>query len=282
MNNTLNGKYSKDHIVEFQQYKIIGTHYDRSLKAVVHGHRNHNDDYWEFIFSAAGSKNQSGQAETSICLNIEDITELKDDLYRKIKALDLSDVGKCEYYLLDIPDIDFEFCYSATELNEIISSIGKGLTLMEVLIPVESVFLPHTEDEDYLYLWSGGSVLLSFGNIAIELAIHAEALFEYRILYDFDKINMLKVYKRYGNEENGYYDAQLKFTSKIKGEKVVSLHTIGGGFIPFSIAEFDEEKVERVNDLPKAVVLNLENGNYLELIGDEIEYMSMSAGTNSI
>lgn len=108
------------------------------------------------------------------------------DIVKHFSILDLDGEDKTDYYFIDLPDSEMQFCYSTSVLKSIIDEICAESKLQKILIDLLTVSyslkngIPNTE-----YFEDDGPLLLIFENCALKLKIHAKGLIEYGVYRDF-------------------------------------------------------------------------------------------------
>ena len=191
-----------------------------------------------------------------------------------------SQFGKQPYTIITQPDAEWEYSYSANKLETELSKNFKGQKLKSVYIALSGYLGSLYSTADCIDLSCiGGTALIIFDKLALQLAIHAEGMVEYRI-FPVRDIKMKAVYD-YPTENalmagNGYFNLQDSSVSLEYAEKRVESVSVEGTGLwsGFYLPGFDEEAAElaaRENDLPSEIQFRAETG-VIRFEGDSIEY----------
>ena len=201
----------------------------------------------------------------------------------EVKMSLYSRFGEMEYYSAELPENGWKWCYSAAALqrllaDEITAQKIKGIYvwLYGYLVSLEmSRQKPDIIDMSYL----GCGCLIVLERTAVELAIHAEGMFEYR-LYPSSEVKLKKHYSLPPEDiglsgQDYFYDVKnTELSYSFTGEAVQSVKTNGTIAWPFALEGFDEELAETAgdkNDLPESVQI-ITKSCTICFIGDSIEY----------
>ncbi|MBQ3014115.1 MAG: hypothetical protein IJN07_03630 [Clostridia bacterium] len=188
--------------------------------------------------------------------------------------------GKVNFSTIITPDEECTWFYSYQELQDELNEVCKNHILKKVYTGLQGYlesFLHRENYYDFSYL--GGSVILLFDNIAIELCVHGMGMIQYRQINLLDiKIKKTKDFPpdNMGLKGNNYfYDLSEQFQLTYESKKVINITVDQVNEYPFSLQGFDEEKAqlaEKTNSLPNAIHLHLENGVDFGIYADDIEY----------
>ncbi len=191
----------------------------------------------------------------------------------------MSRFKRCEYTIVNVEDIPWQWCYSAEELQSILNDICKGQKLERVLVGLYGYLESLRHDTNLLDLsYFGGGAYLVFENVIVDLIIHAEAMIEYRILKPSQvQLHETKDYPPSDvfSSDAYQYDLKNQFKLKYAGCCVTEVIVPKTNVYPFDLSGFDEEKAtsaEKRNDLPSGIHFHLDNGVNLCLNGSDIEY----------
>ena len=137
----------------------------------------------------------------------------------------------------------------------------------------------HHSDNYYDFSYLGGSVLLIFDNVAVELCVHGTGMVQCRTMNlwdvkirttkDFPPSDMGLIGDRY------FYDLSMQFQLTYENQIVERVVVDNVDAYPFSLSGFDEEKAkaaEENNSLPDHVHFHLRNGVDFGVYSEQIEY----------
>lgn len=89
--------------------------------------------------------------------------------------------GKVEYYKAKLPDTEWAWSYSANELQLKLMSILVGQEIEGIYVGLDGYLESMHNDKNVIDLtYMGGTVLLLFKKIVVEILIHVEGMIEYR------------------------------------------------------------------------------------------------------
>lgn len=270
---TLNDEFEKKVDLKFEDPHILGGPCYSPLSFEIYGHKNHELDYWNFIYNGAGGWHNSGKNIFSMCLNRDDIEGLKEMLLAEMAKVNWDDCGKTNYYRIEFPDIPYIECYSASKLKEEISSICRELKVENVMIETESLTcMSGSSSDTHCYFYTGSTILVFFENFLIDFKIYASGLFEYRIIPKDEIVSIEKIFGKVPSYNSPCYsEIEDLFAKKFIGETVKKCEVTSTKYAPFG--NIDESLC---GELPEDLIFELSNGNELVLSGDEIEYFSIS------
>jgi hypothetical protein len=135
------------------------------------------------------------------------------------------------------------------------------------------------DDNSISFSYMGGSDLLVFENVAIEICIHGEGMVRYRIFENFDLVSAVK--KRgyapadtYTNTSY-YFDFAQVLALHYEDKWVSKVEIFPTDTWPFSQSWYDESKANASKDLPNLIKFHMSNGVRICFAGDSIEYYYM-------
>ncbi|MBR6209513.1 MAG: hypothetical protein IKQ69_11010 [Oscillospiraceae bacterium] len=280
INNTLDGKYSEEFHLQFEDPNVVGGECFSPISFIIHPGKTHEEDYWEFLYQSNGGYHNSGKTQYSMCLCTNDLKYFRDDLQSQINNFNWKEHGKIEYYEIHLPEHELETAYSAEELRSDLSSLLTGKTLRKIYVDLYGFIDSSQRTENSLdFSYMGGASLLVFEDLAVELCIHAEGMIRYHVFYDIDPGAFVKK-TGFAPEEtyssNSYFfDIAPQLSLKYENSWVKEIEVIPTDTWPFSQSWFDEEKAEASGHLPNLIKLNMSNGVRVCFEGDSIEYYFM-------
>ncbi len=188
--------------------------------------------------------------------------------------------GKVNFSTIITPDNESKWYYSYKELQNELENICNNHTLKKVYAGLQGYLESFHQDKNYYdFSYFGGSVILLFDNIAIEICIHGTGMIECR------KINLcdikIKETKNFPpndmglKDDNYFYDLGNQFKLSYEEQKVVSVSVDKTNCYAFYLENFDVKKAEEameINSLPNNIHFKLENGVDFGIYADNIEY----------
>ena len=191
--------------------------------------------------------------------------------------------GRIPYTTIISKRPEYIWSYSNTELEETFNALLQGKRLKKVFTGLCGYIDGAQREENYYdFTYMGGTVLMVFShNIALEIAIHAEGMIEYRI----HSVSDLEFHhtKDFPPEdlvlsEKYFYDMKEVFELTYEGEFIDAVQVDGADTYAFSARNFDQEKATLAmyqKKLPTNLHFKLSNGVDFGIYGDVIEYFDI-------
>lgn len=194
---------------------------------------------------------------------------------------------KVQYTEFIQPDAEWQWCYSAKELQKLLRASFAGKKLNGLFVELEGYLESGNHSTDYIDLsCEGGGCKLIIGDELLELGLHAEGQFNYHIsplntvtfhsTKDFPPSDFAKL-------GDCYFDVNdHDITTKIVGQIIRNIEVKGTNMWCFSIETFDKEKAEfaaKKNDLSAEIDI-ITDFFTVRLIGDDIEYYRLKIEKN--
>ena len=199
--------------------------------------------------------------------------------------------GKVNYSTIITPDEDGKWCYSYQELQKELNDLCKNHVLKKVYANLQGYLETFRHSENYYdFSYFGGSVILLFDNIAIEIYVHGTGLVQHRAINLWDiKIKHAKDFppSDMGLKNDTYfYDLGNQFQLPYEGQTVVSVWVGKTNCYAFDLEGFDQQKAEiaeKTNSLPDHIHFKLENGVDFGIYADCIEwfYIELKGSTRT-
>ena len=186
---------------------------------------------------------------------------------------------KHHYNIIRIEDSEWNWCYSADELEKTLNDLCRGQKLLHCMAELCGYLEAAVRGDNFLDLsYMGGNTLMIFDKTVIEFDIRVEGLIGYRIVKPWNmSIRPIYDYIPEGYVTNPIYfcDVKNKFKLEYEGQTVCDVkidHTNTWGF---PATGFDDEKANiaaEANDLPNAIHFALSNGVDFSLLADTLEF----------
>ncbi len=186
---------------------------------------------------------------------------------------------KINFCEINVPDEKFMWSYSRQELLKMLNEKCKGLVLKKIYVNLLSFLESLRYDRYYCDLsYLGGTVILVFNKLVVQMEIHGIGMIEYRIINPWE-IKIKKIYDLPPTEglygDKFFYDLSLCLDSSFIDQKIEYVAVDRTDYYSIYFSSFDDEKAEKAGkerDLPRNIHFHLENGLDLVLYGDELEY----------
>ena len=191
--------------------------------------------------------------------------------------------GKQEYVIATLPDVEWKCCYSAKGLEEELNRTINGHHIKAIYVGLDGYLESMHSKTNFIDLsYMGGTSLILFEKVVLQLAIHTEGMIEYRFFPIWD-LRLRKVFD-YPPDDMGLSDKYFyntinhDITYGYLDEKVRSISVKGTSAWAFSQPFFDETIAEVAadkNDLPAEIAFWTDSC-VVRFIGDYIEYYYVS------
>ena len=223
-------------------------------------------------------KKSQNDAEFGFVYEISE-NELR-SLYEQIKsqydAVNWNNIGKSEIYTFKTPDTEFEWCYSAKSFESAIGSISNGKEIRSIYVSAMNYRDPLRVKRNFVNYYLGSEVIVEFDDYVVDLLVHAQGLYQWRI-FDKKDIEIVGPKTKFiddGDEEfckigNVYEAFELEYlNSRIESVKVDKTT-----YWPWAARGFDKSKLEDPIELPENLHFNLANGNTLSFLGWDDDFV---------
>lgn len=187
--------------------------------------------------------------------------------------------GKLKFTIAAFPDTEWTYSYSAKELQEELNMLFSGQKVNAVYVGLDGYLESLHWGKDYIDLsYMGGTSLVVFDKVVLQVAIHVEGMIEYRHfpiwemrlreVFDYPPDDMLMSDKYF------YNAADHEISHDYAGQEVKAITVKGTNTWAFSQPTFDEtiaEVAAKKNDLPTEIDI-LMSTCIIRFVGDELEY----------
>lgn len=211
----------------------------------------------------------------------DNLDEFINDIKEQLNKIDWERYGKIDYIKASLPPIEtipLREVLSANQFQLYCYHKTKGKELKMILIEPDSSmgFFEVRCYEKGMNYWSEdtGTVIYVFEDFCLELIIHAEGLFEYRVIEGFGEEKFLKVFDYlpdYKSKESAYLEIESFVDVDTKNKKVTDVIVEKTGSYAFGSSEELEEAAEKF-DLPAKLIITLEDDTRIKSIGSDLEY----------
>ena len=205
-----------------------------------------------------------------------DIRSMYDQIKKQYDAINWDSLGKAELYTFDLPEKNFEWCYSAksfeTRLNEIIHS----KEIRAIYVSATNYQSPLRVKENFVNYYVGSEILIEFDDVLVDLLIHAQGLYQWRCFCNEQAKIMgpqLDFIKDGDNEFckiSTVYDA---FRLEYLNSKITAVNVDATSYWPWAARGFDKSKSGKNIELPENLHLELSNGNTLSFLGWDDDFV---------
>lgn len=189
---------------------------------------------------------------------------------------------KIRYTDFKIPDTmegnGSEWCYSARDFEGGLKDRFEGQKLVAVYVELRGYLEGRISADPFDLLCDGSGCILIIGESLIELGLHAEGQFRYRIL----PLCAAETRTTKDYPPNGYYEFlncyfninDLDTPVTVADQEIQQIEVKGTDMWCFNTESFDSEKAQRSadkKDLPAEIVIRTDDFT-VRLLGDCIEY----------
>lgn len=196
------------------------------------------------------------------------------DMYTQIKtqyeAIDWPSLGKSYLYDFDLPQKEFEWCYSAKAFQTILNEICDGKRIEAIYVSATNYASPLRVSENYVNYYIGSEVFIQLEGTLLNLLILASGLFKWRLFNDREitvtgpRLDFI----RNGDQEFCKIDDVYRaFKLEYHNAKIENVTVHDTDCWPWDANGFDESKLGDPIELPEEVFFHLENGNTLSFVG---------------
>ncbi len=248
---------------------VVGNHiiYQISFKMDVENKK------WLFRYK----KSQNDPKFDFICeMSEDDVRSMYDQIKKQYEPIDWDSLGKSELYTFDLPEKEFEWCYSAKDFEIAFGDITRNKEIRAVYVSATNYQGPLRVKENFVNYYVGSEIFIEFDDVLIDLLIHAQGLYKWRY---FDKKDVGIVGPRLdfiqdGDEEfckigNVYNAFELEYLNS----KIEAVSVDVTTYWPWEARGFDKSKLGDPIELPENLHLQLANGNILSFLGWDDDFV---------
>jgi hypothetical protein len=224
---------------------------------------------WSFCFEAP-CQLDDGRYIDVIDLSHEQLLSMYNQLTAQFKSFDWREIGKIQLYRFSTPSKEFEWCYSAKTFRKFLNQLCAGSVIQKIYVGATNYAEPLRVDQNYVNYYIGSELLIQFDSFLLDLLIHAEGLFQWRVFKNGEHTIPEPVakyiedgYKEFCDIGNVYDNFNLDYTNSIIKQVTVD----DTDCWPWNAKGFDESKLGSPVELPEAIHLHLDNGCILSLRG---------------
>ncbi|MBE6592327.1 MAG: hypothetical protein E7646_09850 [Ruminococcaceae bacterium] len=203
-------------------------------------------------------------------LTKDEVISMQTQINIQLSKTDWNALGITELYTFDFPEKAFEWCYSAKAFCKFLNELCVGSVIKKIYVGATNYAEPLRVDQNYVNYYIGSELLIQFDSFLLDLLIHAEGLFQWRVFNNGEHTipePVLKYiedgYKEFCDIGNVYDNFNLDYTNSIIKQVTVD----DTDCWPWDAKDFDESKVGNPIELPEAIHLHLDNGCVLSLRG---------------
>ena len=230
---------------------------------------------WSFTFETPFQL-ANGRYIDVIDLSHEQLLSMYDQLTAQFDSFDWGEIGKISLYRFSTPNKEFEWCYSASALQQDIESLAVGQTIKSIYVSVSNYLDPLHERENYVnYLHTWSQTIIVLKDVIIELWIYGHGLFSWRYFH-INEVNIEgPIMDFIRNSDKDFCDignVHTMFKLEYKDSTIVSVSVDDTEYLPWSFTSFDKSKVGDPIEIPEQINFSLENGNVLSFRGLDADF----------
>lgn len=206
----------------------------------------------------------------------DDVRSMYDQVHKQYNAIVWDSLGKAELYTFDLPEKEFEWCYSAKTFEAVFGDITCNKEIRAVYVSATNYQCPLRVKENFVNYYIGAEIVIEFDDILVDLLIYAQGLYKWRY---FDKKDIRIVGPRLdfiadGNKEfckidNVYNAFELEYLNS----KIEAVSVDVTTYWPWAARGFDMSKLGEPIELPENLHLELKNGNRLSFLGWDDDFV---------
>lgn len=206
----------------------------------------------------------------------DDVRSMYDQINKQYSSIAWDSLGKAELYTFELPEREFEWCYSARAFGAAFGDIVRNKMIRALYVSATNYQSPLRIRENFVNYYVGSEVVIEFDDALVDLLIHAQGLYQWRF---FDKNEVCILGPRLGFVENGdeefcrianVYNA---FDLEYLNSKIKSVSVEATNYWPWSARGFDKSKLGEPIELPENLHIELENGNRLSFLGWDDDFV---------
>lgn len=224
------------------------------------------NDMW--VFRIQGDQDGE-EVDFSYQMDRMEILSMREQLVEQNSHMDWESIGKITYYTFFRPDIDFDWCYSAKELEEQLVKLCVGQKIQGIYVSGTNYNEPLTVHKNYVNYYVGSEIMIRLDDYFLNLQVHAEGLFQIRV---FSKAQVI-IRSTYGyicgsdNEFCDITDVYEMFDLEYRNSPIQRMSVDSTEEFPWQPKGFDETRLGKTVDLPDSVHILLANENKLTIQG---------------
>ena len=206
----------------------------------------------------------------------DDVHSIYDQIKKQYDAIEWESLGKSELYTFDLPEEEFEWCYSAKDFESAFGDIVRNKEIRAIYVSATNYQGPLRVKENFVNYYVGSEIIIEFDDVLIDLLIHAQGLYQWRC-FDDKRVRIVGPRLDFiedGDEEfckiaNVYNAFELEYLNSAIESVSVDVTT----YWPWAARGFDKSKLGDPIELPENLHLNLANGNMLSFLGWDDDFV---------
>lgn len=228
-----------------------------------------NVDKKQWIFRY---KQQTNAAEFDFEYPMDEcaLRDMYDQIKKQYAEMDWTSLGKSQLYTFELPQKDFEWCYSAKAFNKSLNELCNGKKIEAVYVSATNYADPVRVSENYVNYYVGSEIFIQMDGVLLNLLVFACGLFKWRV---FNNSEIILSGPRLDFIQNGdeefckIGDVYRAFKLEYRDSKIESVTVNDTDCWPWDANGFDESQLGDPIELPEEVFFHLENRNTLSFVG---------------
>lgn len=227
------------------------------------------DGEWTFCY-----EERADADEFRYVLSKEELSHMYSELKQQFEAIDWNSLGKAYVYHYDIQDSDYEWCYSAKELERTLEKQLRGKRIKAVFVSSENYGKPLEYDDNYADFYLGEDILIQIGDMLIAMKLFGEGLVKLAVYPNTDLLNQEPVLASIrGYKCNDFCEISDYFIIKYKENVVSRVFVEGTKNSQYQPDGFDNSKAVCSKNLPNKIIVDLEKSQRLILQAHEDDFI---------
>ena len=232
---------------------------------------NPGDNYWVFNITPNFTA-EKRELKYSCKLNREQVKALRDSLACQINEFDWENCGKTEFFMFELPDRPYEWCYSARALENTLNELLVGDKLETIYVSGSNYTDPLRVRENFVNYYIGSRVYLEFENQHVDILANAAGLFEIRF-FKTCEVKKSQYFDQLEELDEVLCDTGYVFNLKYAGQVIQHIDVEAVEYYPWHAKGFDKSKIGEPRELPESIHFGFENRTELTIAGWDDDFI---------
>lgn len=211
----------------------------------------------------------------SCILDKGQVKNLRDSIAHQIETFDWENCGKTDYLRLGLPERDYQWCYSAKQLERQLNDSLTGQSIHALYVSGTNFASPLMVEENFVNYYVGSRIYLELDSIHVDLLACASGLFKIRT-FKKSEVEMISYHDEIEDADEILCDTDYVFSLDYKNESITGICIEETDCWPWNPRNFDESKLGDPIELPDKLFFQLANHTIIEIGGwDDDFYIRM-------
>lgn len=177
-----------------------------------------------------------------------------------------------EYFSFTVPEIDYEWCYSAKNLENRLRKRLIGDRIKKIFVSCRNYENPLTRGNEFVDYYLGSQVLLETERTYADIQAHAAGLFQIRF-FNASEVKRETFYGIPDDIDDSLCDTGCFFTSNYTYENIVDINVVSTETPAYCPETFDYSKIGEPAELPEKIEFTLSNETSLTIWGLDDDFI---------